>query len=271
MIMRTIWVLTVLAAGATAARAADMPLKASPANVVAYNWSGIYLGGSVGGAWNAINNAWPQRDHYFKADSTQDTHATLFAGGAHIGVQRQWSNIVLGVEASWWTYGRNYQRSICRPCSSFLSNAGIENSAEWSWSIAGRVGYAWDRWLAYVKGGYAATRIRSMETIAFLTGPGFDPFADPSTVTQVRENHGGAIVGAGLEYAVTGHWIVGVEYSHIFISAKDHNGAVVPMRNGGVAPPLFGSTRIDGGVDTVQFRLSYKINSWTGSLPARPW
>jgi outer membrane immunogenic protein len=270
MIIRTISMLTFLMSGATAIRAADMPLKASPASVVAYNWSGIYIGGSAGGAWNQLNNAWPIRDHYFRAGSAQDTHASSFVGGGHVGIQHQWSSLVLGVEASFWWYGHNQRRSICRTCSSFLSNAGIENSADWSWSIAGRIGHAWDRWLAYAKGGYAETRIRSLEVIARLTLPGLDPFADPSTFTGVHETHGGAIVGAGIEYALTDNWIVGLEYSHIFISGKDHDGAVTPTAPGGIAPPLFGSTRIDGGVDVVQARLSYKINPWSGSVPGRP-
>ena len=261
MIIRTIVILTIFAAGATVVRA-DGPLRDTPAAVVAYNWSGTYIGVSAGGAWNQINDAWPQRDHYFKGDSAQDTHATTWAGGGHIGIQRQWSRLVLGIEASWWWYGANDQQSVCRTCSVALSNVGIENSAEWSWSIAGRVGHAWDRWLAYLKGGYTQTRIHSLEAIARLTLPGQNPFADPVTLTEVRRTHAGAIVGAGLEYALTDNWIVGLEYAHIFVSAKDHYGLLTAVTAGAPAAPLFGNTRIDGSVDTVQARVRYKIIPW---------
>jgi outer membrane immunogenic protein len=42
--------ITAIMAGS--AFAADMPLKAAPAPYLAYDWSGFYIGGFVGGGWS---------------------------------------------------------------------------------------------------------------------------------------------------------------------------------------------------------------------------
>src|SRR4051812_23465357 len=37
------------------ALAADMPIKAAPSAVVAYNWAGFYVGANAGGAWGKFD------------------------------------------------------------------------------------------------------------------------------------------------------------------------------------------------------------------------
>jgi outer membrane immunogenic protein len=48
--------ITALMAGS--AFAADMPVKAPPP-VLAYDWSGIYIGGVIGGSWGHIDSSDP--------------------------------------------------------------------------------------------------------------------------------------------------------------------------------------------------------------------
>src|SRR3979490_1306670 len=41
------------------ANAADMPLKAAPVGYAPYDWSGIYIGGVIGGAWARTDSSDP--------------------------------------------------------------------------------------------------------------------------------------------------------------------------------------------------------------------
>src|SRR5215468_8703367 len=41
------------------AMAADMPMKAPPPPVLLYDWSGLYVGASIGGMWYDINRTFP--------------------------------------------------------------------------------------------------------------------------------------------------------------------------------------------------------------------
>src|SRR5882724_11291991 len=95
----TLAVLGSVALGAlgSSAIAADMPVKATPAAVVAYNWSGIYLGGHVGGAWSRTN--WTVFDGVaFSEAFRQNTSSWI--GGAQVGYLHQLGNIVVGIEGS---------------------------------------------------------------------------------------------------------------------------------------------------------------------------
>jgi outer membrane immunogenic protein len=70
-------------------------------------------------------------------------------------------------------------------------------------SITGRVGYAWDRFLGYVKGGYAWERDRYRI---------IDPFN--VTVATAGETRGGWTAGIGGEYAFTNNISAFLEYNY---------------------------------------------------------
>ena len=71
-------------------------------------------------------------------------------------------------------------------------------------TVTARLGYAWDRWLAYLKGGYAGAEI---ETSSLLISTGVRS-------NQVQWQNGWTI-GGGLEYILTRNVTVGIEYNFI--------------------------------------------------------
>ena len=99
---KRIAVLVAIAAsvGAThAASAADIPAKApvtkAPAAVVAYSWSGFYVGGNVGAAWQ--RNCWT----FLTGPVDEGCHNdTAVVAGGQLGVNWQTGNWVFGLEAS---------------------------------------------------------------------------------------------------------------------------------------------------------------------------
>ena len=83
---------------AGAAQAADiparMPVKATPNEVVAYNWGGFYTASTLGGGWQNI-------DGHNAAGGRHNTDGSRAWTGSVVGLQGQWSNWVLGVEGSY--------------------------------------------------------------------------------------------------------------------------------------------------------------------------
>ncbi len=97
-----------------------------------YNWTGFYIGGHIGGAFNTGNNP------FFGNSDGQ------FIGGGQIGADYQFApNWVAGIEA-------NY---------SFLTGNSTLNRG--LGSVTGRLGYAFGPALVYAKGGYAWSDTRN--------------------------------------------------------------------------------------------------------------
>src|SRR5438067_789865 len=89
-----------------AAHAADMPLKAPPVYVPAASWTGFYIGGHVGSAWQQAQNTFnggapyaflsPTTSFFQPFSSTPTTSATGLIGGGQIGYNWQHGNFVFG-------------------------------------------------------------------------------------------------------------------------------------------------------------------------------
>src|SRR6185295_18604671 len=93
------FVAAALVSFAGAAHAADiparMPVKATPNQVVAYNWGGFYTASTLGGGWQNIDG------HSTVVGSHHNTDGTRAWMGSVVGLQGQWGNWVLGVEGSY--------------------------------------------------------------------------------------------------------------------------------------------------------------------------
>jgi outer membrane immunogenic protein len=130
-----------LLASASTALAADLPRRVetrAPAMVAApvFNWSGLYLGGHVGGT--------------FAADDIFDNNGARLMGGVQIGADWQFApNWVLGIEANYSFVDSNDGGGL-----NFFGNRNLG-------SVTGRLGYTWGPALLYAKGGYAWADTRS--------------------------------------------------------------------------------------------------------------
>src|SRR6266496_3966976 len=70
------------------AMAADMPVKA-PAPVVSYyDWTGVYIGASIGGVWGDHHRFYPAGPIFPGGDFTWSFNDTVW--DVHLGAQQQW-------------------------------------------------------------------------------------------------------------------------------------------------------------------------------------
>ena len=175
------WVLTLVLAsgviGLGAASAADLPVKARPMPVVAaYNWSGCYLGGNLGGKWaQTSGQAFIPGATGFGVTTPAGTlpfgslTASPVIGGGQIGCnwQAPGSHWVFGVEgdadAQRWGMSRTTVGALGAFPGVFVPGDNFTVNSTWQASLRGRIGYAWDRWMLYATGGIAFTNERISE------------------------------------------------------------------------------------------------------------
>jgi outer membrane immunogenic protein len=233
-----------VALGATVpALAAD--LAARPAYTKApayvqpiYNWTGFYIGGHIGGAFDGNNGF---------IGTTNNNSDGRFLGGLQVGADYQFApNWVLGIEGQWsWLGSNNNGVAFSGAGTGYVFNSNQRGLG----SVTGRVGYTWGPALLYVKGGYAYSDYS--DSLTFNLVP--QPFALNSS------HHDGYTVGAGLEYMFAQNWSAKVEYQY-------YNFGNISF----LTPPVlatFGNTRSDE--HTVKAGINYRFNWGGGPVVAK--
>jgi len=154
-----------------------------------YNWTAIYVGGHLGGAFSGNNNF---------TDAARSTSNGRFLGGLQAGADYQFAlNWVAGVEGQYsWLSGSMG--------ATFPGDIAYKNSQPGLGSITGRLGYTWGPGLVYVKGGYAYSD--NKESVTF----GGAPLA----FAIIGDRHNGWTVGTGLEFLFTPNWSAKIEYQY---------------------------------------------------------
>jgi outer membrane immunogenic protein len=247
--------LTVLAGPAFAADMGVRPITKAPVAPVAtaYNWSGLYSVTTAGGAWWNVDG-----DYVVGPTDHHNTSGNKFLLGSAYGLQYQWNNWVVGVEAGYTGLFNSDFESTVSPsadCLASVANRTCESRIRNYWQAGGRLGYAWNNWMAFASGGYANGRI---QTQTFVTSA-------PATLTSfTSERHGGWYAGGGLEVFV-GHWlwsdtILGVEYQHIEFDTRRHLDVL--------GTTGINNRDVSATMDVVQARLTFKYN--LGALGAGP-
>ena len=198
-----------LAALTTSSFAADMPIAAPEAAVVAetYDWSGFYVGVQGGGAWGETAFDDGVESNPF------DIEGFVVGGTAGYNLQVA-PSFVAGIEAD---------VSFADISGDATGDIGAVNGVgwgcgtacvtdvEWFATVRGRVGPSFGPVYIYATGGFAVAGIEAdVEDVSIL-------FNDDVSV--------GWTAGAGLEYMFAGGWSAKVEYLHVDLDFQDPNGA----------------------------------------------
>jgi outer membrane immunogenic protein len=166
------------------AQAADLPPARRPAAVApvpyappVYNWSGFYVGGNLGAGF--ADSSWT--DPFTGAHNT--FNKTGFIGGGQVGANWQINALVLGIEGDF----------------------------DWTSTVTGRAGVAFDRLLVYGKGGVAFAHDNDSLN---------DIFGSTASASATRT---GWTAGAGLEYAFAPNWSAKMEYDYLGFGSETLN------------------------------------------------
>jgi outer membrane immunogenic protein len=246
------------------AEAADFepPIAPSVPYMPMFSWTGLYIGGNIGGGWAGGNIT-----DTLTGTSLNATGDGAFIGGGQIGYNFQINqNVVLGVE--WLMDGvasNNNSNIVFIPAIGDFFQTSLRS--DWFTTLTGRIGFTgpdWDRWLLYVKGG--AAWVQDQATITDLSN-GLSVGA-----TKIDD---GWVAGAGLEYAFAPNWTIRFEYDYVGLGGSTVGAMTVdpykqkpPTTVPPVVPPLvppsrtFVSETFNAGSESTQIvmlGINYKF------------
>jgi opacity protein-like surface antigen len=214
-----------------------LTLKAPP---IAWNWSGIYVGGHGGGGWGTT--AWSDPTGFFGGPA----FAALgdvdgFVAGGQVGANYQMGRMVLGLEAdaSWADLDGN---AVCI-IGIFRCHARIDLIR----TLTGRVGVTFGQSLLYLKGGGALVS-EKYDIVSCCSSFVF-------TGDQIRS---GWTAGAGIEYAFTPSWSGKVEYDYVDLG----NRTATVRAPFNISSPV----NIEQNLHLVEIGVNYKFGQGFSSV-----
>ena len=261
-------------AGVGAASAADMAVKARPMPVAIYSWTGCYIGVSGGGKWAQARDTVtiPGAAGFGVVNPTTaifyDTEPSTWVVGGQAGCNMQSGNWVFGVEAD--AHAQRWSSLFTLGAGNpppFVAGDQFGLRSDWQASVRGRVGYAMDRTLFYVTGGVAFTEVQSYSNfVPVLQLGGAAPLLFPGTIAYDRQVLFGGTVGAGLEYAWTNNFTVGVEGRYTWYGTERFGAGQVAVIGVPPAGPFVTSSAYrDVRLETAE--ILFKAN-WKFGGPA---
>ncbi len=241
--------LAALALGVGLNQIAAAAVTAAPVAAITNNWSGVYVGAHVGGAWQSAPD-WtyfnPNNGATFSLTQSGNLGA---AGGLQGGYNWQLApSWLFGIEGdiSWTSLGQT--RAV--PTIGPGSFATMSATNRWLASVRGRVGFIANTLLFYVTGGVAwanteynghMTRIIDASTFVADAASG---------ITKA-----GWALGGGAEWMVDPHVMLRLEYLYYHL---DNNVALTgPISPGSFLPVTFIWSSYS--VQVVRAGLSYKF------------
>ena len=233
---------------ASAASAADMPLKAKPLAAPVYNWTGCYIGGNAGGGWTRVDTSRVSQDtigaafaNYGREDDSG------FIGGGQAGCDFQTTNVVFGVQGTFDFGSIKGSHALTD-----LRNFSETNNLKAVYTATGRIGYLWTpSFLGYVKTGMAWMQDRNQV---------FQPGG--SLLESAKYTLPGMTAGIGVEWMFAPNWSVFAEYNYLWI--EDTSG-----QHFTAAPGLSGEVlNVKQTAQTVLVGVNYKFH-WDGPVVAK--
>jgi outer membrane immunogenic protein len=194
-----------------AAQAADMRVKAPPAPPPPpppFSWNGFYIGGELGGAF--ANGTISDSLFGLSVSTNHDG----FLGGGVVGFNYQVSNVVWGVEGD---FDGTSLSVTGNGIPTALGTLQASANTDWIASLTGRIGFASDRVLYYVKGG--GGWVRNTASISNLT---------TNASVSASNSRGGWLIGGGLEWAFESNWSTKIEYDYLALNSFSWNSVLFP-------------------------------------------
>lgn len=244
--------------------AADAPVYRGPAPyaVALFNWSGFYVGGFLGSARAGNVTAtdlfsqggvFPVGTPYNGSLPYSYGLGSSFLGGLTIGAnwQAPGSALVLGVEGEiGWL---RLIGSRADPASPGLDTVSTTKLGDWYGAITGRLGFAVDRVLFYVKGGVAFVDSSASTIDACIIAPCGGGLVN-ATGSKVQT---GWALGGGLEWALDNRWSLKAEYLWLGLNG---NIGVCGAGAGTAAGSVFcGTHTLPNGIQTGKIGLNFRM------------
>ena len=235
-----------------------------------YDWTGVYIGGFIGGASSAnVTDSEPQYPEggYWNQSGFNNQYNTnaSFIGGATVGYNWQMKEtpLLLGLEGEYGYLGMNGSNPdpnsatfnadptnfiIGQPTDNGVHSTKIGGSYGYG-LVGGRIGYAIDRALVYIKSGAVFTTTQST-----YNDSNYD-----TSITGKRNNNAGYALGAGIEYALPFTWAkdISVKTEYLYFGL-DRTSPVSGLSGDNNSLTLNYTSNING-IHTAKIGVNYKF------------
>lgn len=196
-----------LIAATSLAAAADLPLKAPVAPVVMSNWTGLYIGGFIGGSW--ANGNFCSDPAATVNQGCHDFKVSGVVGGGYIGYDYELPNrIVLGARLS-APFGA-LSDTQAAPLGFGPPGTTISGKFKWALMGTGTVGYDLGPWMPFIGAGVSVANVDATVTTPFISG-------------SANQTQTGVNFLTGVKYAYTRHWAFGIQYNHMEFHRETYN------------------------------------------------
>lgn len=239
--------------------AADLPPRVLAKAAMAYaaapapfSWTGCYIGAHAGAGWSRTGFSDPtganiaQLGEVIRVDG-----GAGFVGGGQIGCDYQFAaNWVVGLAGDFSWASIHGETNDPDP---FFTGKGppgtplpLQSRTDFLASVTGRLGYAWNRYLIYAKGGVAWSHNK-------YEVDNFGCIIFTSCDVSASDTPFGWTAGGGFEWAFAPNWSVLLEYDHYGFASTD---LTFSDSNHPAGPAIF-NVRQD--IDVVKVGLNYRF------------
>jgi outer membrane autotransporter protein len=199
------------------------------------NWTGFYVGGFAGVEEGKTDMRFQGSPLLAAPPFTVGNNPRVMGalGGVEAGYNYQFaSNWVIGVEGDIGGANVNGAKT-CTSQQNLISFVELtcRDASDWTATLAGRLGYSWNRTLFYVKAGGAWADDRSSTSCAFgplngtalgvfAIGPCLNPAGVPTNGFSSSGTRSGWVLGYGTEFDLGKNWSAKAEYDYLDLGSR---------------------------------------------------
>ena len=236
--------------------AADLGIPAAQPQVVIppFTWTSCYAGVQAGGGWGKkdLTDTVGILSSLPGGFSVASLDVSGWMVGGQFGCDYQFAPTwVVGIEGA--ASGGNISKTttfattVTEPGDDIAS---FRSTTDFLASITGRIGYAFDRWMVYGKGGVALVGDRYHSDDV-----GGNFFFDAT------ENRIGWTAGAGVEWAFTPEWSVKLEYDYYGFGTKSLSFTDTTILGAPPASPFIAPANINQNIQVVTLGVNFHARS----------
>jgi outer membrane immunogenic protein len=281
---------SVFALSAGAANAADLgprPVYKAPPPVAApvpFSWTGFYIGGHLGSGWGTMEWDDPNKPNQTACSHTSPPGQICFTTGPGPGPGPITQGLVFNsshtvngflgggqvgfnYQVGWWVWGAEIQGSFAdltgHGACGFEGFLNCSSKVDGIATFAGRLGFAVDRALIFVKGGagwaHDKFSVTNSGLIAVCTSEGCAT-SEVVPGRSISSSRWGWMWGTGVEYAFLPNWSAKLEYDFLDLGTKSF-----------FVNDVLGTFDIKQRIHLVKFGINYHFNwgkaPWAGKAP----
>ena len=233
-----------------------------------YDWTGVYVGGFVGGASGAngtnsstTNNTVPTPPSQNSNSSNYSTGGS-FMGGGTVGYNWQipQTPYLIGLEGEYGYLSQSGSSQSSSSVEGVTVNTQSKTTigSDYGYGlVGGRIGYALDRSLFYVKSGAVFTQTNTTNS---MSGAGYSGINDAAS-SNSRGTTTGYAIGGGVEYAPTYYnnknLTVKVEYLYFGIPTSSSSSS--SSQDSSLLTQDTSYHNTTGGISTAKIGVNYKF------------